>query len=158
VFSQELEKAKIDAKNEIKLNLLMSVLSFPDISFERIWGNNVGLGLSVGFPLESNDTHYRILPYGRFYFGESSTKSFFIEANIAVEGYKKDTYDSFYDDNGYNVSSKAENTTGFGLGVAYGYRYVNRNGLVGELYFGLGRDFDRENAYPRVGISIGKQF
>ena len=153
VFSQETEKVKTKATNEIKLNLLMTVLSFPEITYERIWGDNVGLGLSVGFPIESSDTNFRILPYGRFYFGESSTKSFFIEANTAIIGHEKYYYDYDY----YN--SKTQNTTDFGLGVAFGYKYINSKGLVGELHLGIGRAFGSyDQMYPRLGISIGKQF
>ena len=148
VFSQE----TADAKNEIKVNLFMTVLSFPDISYERVWGNNFGLGLSIGFPLESNNTNFRILPYTRFYFGESLTKSFFIEANAAFESYKEYNYSSYM--------LKTQNDLSFGLGVSFGYKYVNLKGLIGELFLGLGRTFDSENTriYPRVGISLGKQF
>lgn len=145
VFSQE----TADVKNEIKVNLFMTVLSFPDISYERVWENNFGLGLSIGFPLESNNTNFRLLPYTRFYFGESLTKSFFIEANAAFESYKKHSY-----------MSKTQNDLSFGLGVSFGYKYVNLKGLIGELFLGFGRTFDSENTkiYPRVGISLGKQF
>ena len=156
VFSQEVEKVKPDVKNEIKVNLLMTLLSFPDISYERVWGNNFGLGLSVGFPIESNETNLRVLPYTRFYFGDSPVKSFFIEASLAFEGYKKDYYS--YDSYGSYASSKSQNDLDFGLGVSFGYKYVNSKGLIGELFLGLGRTFDRDNIYPRVGISLGKQF
>jgi len=32
------------ATNEIKLNLATTLFSLPEISYERVWGNNVGLG------------------------------------------------------------------------------------------------------------------
>ena len=153
VFSQEAEKIKTKATNEIKLNLLMTVLSFPEITYERVWGNNIGLGLSVGFPIESTATNFQILPYCRFYFGESAIKSFFIEGNIGIVGY--DRYKAGY----YYSSSDVQNTADVGLGVAFGYKYVNNKGLVGELFLGLGRTFgDYNYIYPRIGISIGKQF
>jgi len=156
VFSQESEKEIPEARNEIKVNLLMTLFSFPDISFERIWANNLGLGLSVGFPIESINTNFRILPYLRFYFGENETKSFFIDANLAFEGYKKYSY-YFYSSYG-DYRSETKNELDFGLGVAFGYKYVNSKGLIGELFLGLGRTFDRNQIYPRVGIAIGKQF
>ena len=163
LFSQETEKVKTEAKNEIKLNLLMTLLSFPDISYERIWGNNIGVGLSAGFPLENFDTNFRLIPYCRFYFGESPVKSFFIEANVGIQGYKKYTYTPEYYGYGgsyeyYGHNSQAENSTNVGLGVAFGYKYINSYGLIGELFLGIGRTFDDYGAYPRVGISIGKQF
>ena len=151
VFSQETEKLKPDGKNEIKINLLMSLLSYPDISYERNMSHSIGLGLSAGIPLVDNDTKYHIMPYCRFYFGESWIKSFFIETNVAILGVKKYYYDSNY--TYLNAKIKVD----CGLGVAYGYKYVNRSGFIGELFLGLGRSLEN-NYYPRIGISLGKQF
>jgi len=156
MFSQETEKVKTDVKNEIKLNLLMTLFSFPDISYERVWGNNIGVGLSAGFPIENSDVNFLIIPYCRFYFGESLVKSFFIEANLGIQGYKKYTSEYYGDYYSYNL--KTTNTTDLGLGVAFGYKYINSYGLIGELFLGIGRTFDDQEFYPRVGISIGKQF
>lgn len=151
VFPQETEKIKTEARNEIKLNLLMTLFSFPDISYERIWNNNLGLGLSAGFPIESSDVNFLLLPYCRFYFGESSIKSFFIEANVGIQGRKNYVYDSSY------YSARSQNTADLGLGVAFGYKYVNSSGFIGELFMGIGRTTNND-VYSRIGISIGKQF
>jgi len=154
MFSQETEKIKSEAKNEIKVNLLMTLFSFPDISYERILGNSFGFGLSAGIPIENDfDTKYRILPYSRFYFGESLIKSFFIEANIGIEGYKKYSY-SWSENYSH---SETKNALDLGIGVAVGYKYVNSKDFIGELFLGVGRT-SNDRAYPRVGISIGKQF
>ena len=160
MFSQETEKVKTGATNEIKLNLLMSLFSFPEISYERVWANSIGLGLSAGAYLNNlnNDTgtKYLLLPYGRFYFGETQTKSFFIEVNTAIRGSKEyaDSY-SYYAD-----YSKTRNTTDIGIGVAFGYKYINSKDFVGELFLGIGRTSDNIgiDVYPRIGISIGKSF
>jgi len=149
-FSQEIEKAKSNGRNEIKLNLLMTLFGFPDIDYERIMSNSIGLGLSAAFPLEKSDTEYRIMPYCRLYFGESWIKSFFIEANVAILRCRE------YDNNSY-PSYKTRNVSDIGLGVAFGYKYVNRNGYIGELFLGLGRTLE-DRYYPRCGISVGKQF
>ena len=150
VFSQETKTVKTKATNEIKVNLLMTVLSFPEISYERVWGNNTGLGLSAGVPLENNDLKFQIMPYGRFYFGESAIKSFFIEGNMAIR--ERDEY--YYDFSSYN--SKTRNKTDFGLGVAFGYKYVNSKNFLGELFFGIGRTLGSySQTYPCIGISIG---
>jgi len=155
LFSQETEKIKTEARNEIKVNLLMTLLSFPDISYERVLGNSFGLGLSVGIPIESGyNAKYRILPYSRFYFGESLIKSFFIEANIGIEGRKIDSA-SWIDGN--YIFSKTTNAAEVGIGVAVGYKYINRNNFIGEVFLGVGRTFD-DGYYPRIGVSIGKQF
>ena len=151
-FSQEIEKAQSNGRNEIKLNLLMTLFSFPDINYERIMSNSIGLGLSAAFPLEKNDTEYRIMPYCRLYFGESWIKSFFIEANVAVLGCRE-----YYNYSSYNQSYKTRTVSDIGLGLAFGYKYVNRNGYIGELFLGLGRTLE-DRYYPRCGISVGKQF
>ena len=158
IFSQETVKVTPEARNEIKLNLLMTLLSFPDISYERVWGNNIGVGLSAGFPIEDSDINFRLLPYCRFYFGESLVKSFFIEANIGIQGYKKYTSESYSYSDYYSYGSNTKNSVDVGLGVAFGYKYVNSYGLIGELFLGIGRTFDDQAAYPRIGISLGKQF
>jgi hypothetical protein len=151
VFSQETENVKSEQKNEIKINLLMTLFSFPDISYERIMSNSIGLGISAGFPLEHNDTKYRFIPYCRFYFGESAVKSFFIEANAAISGQKEYYY------NNYTYTSYSNNIVDFGLGVSFGYKYVNSSGFIGELFLGVGRSVE-DRFYPRVGISLGKLF
>jgi len=153
VFSQKILRVKPVATNEIKLNLAMLLASFPEISYERVWGNNIGLGLSAAVSFSNDfDTKYQFTPYCRFYFGESLIKSFFIEGNIGVIGYKKYTNDY----SGY-YSSKVENALDLGVGLAVGYRYVNRAGLVGEVFLGLGRSVD-DRVYSRCGISLGRLF
>ena len=153
VFSQETEKVKPKATNEIKLNLATTLFSSPEISYERIWDNNVGLGLSARAVFSDNyDTKYQFTPYCRFYFGESSIKSFFIEGNIGVIGYKKYVYN--YSD--YS-SSNTQNSLDAGIGLAVGYRYVNKKGLIGEVFLGLGRTIE-DRGYLRCGISMGKLF
>ncbi|MDR2147735.1 MAG: hypothetical protein LBE91_14875 [Tannerella sp.] len=138
VFSQKSEDLKKSGgRNEIKLNLFMTLFSYPEITYERIW-SNVGLGVSAGFPLEGSSPLYQFIPYGRYYFAESSAKSFFIEGNVEILGY-----------------GGAE----LGLGIASGYKFVDKKGVIGEIYLGLGRTFgDESTPYPRVGISIGKRF
>jgi hypothetical protein len=156
-FSQETKKAAPKTTNEIKLNLIMTLFSFPEISYERVWGNNVGLGLSAGIPLENSNTNFQITPYGRFYFGESAVKSFFIEGSMGILGRDVNVYQ--HSDDYSTFFSTTRSTTDIGLGVAFGYKYVNSYGLIGELYLGLGRTFgDNSTIYPRCGISIGKQF
>jgi hypothetical protein len=154
-FSQEREKVETEATNEIKVNLLTTLLSFPEISYERIWGNNIGVGISAGVALgntfESN-MKYRILPYGRFYFGETSVKSFFVEGSMAITGYK----DYYY--NGFSSDYSSKTNANFGLGVSIGYKYTNRKGFIGELLLGVGRTFNNNGVFGRFGIVVGKQF
>jgi hypothetical protein len=148
VFSQENEKA--ESQNELKFNLFMTVISFPEITYERILSSSIGIGVTAGFPIEKRDTKYQITPFCRFYFSESTIKSFFIEANAAILGVKEYYFYSDY-------KTGTNNSTDFGLGFAFGYKYINKSGFIGELSLGLGRTFENR-FYPRVGVSIGKSF
>ena len=148
VFSQETEKVKTEPVNEIKFNLLTCLALYPEISYERSLTEDFGLGLAIAVSLYDDIIPYsfQMTPYFRFYFVNNPVKAFFIEMNAALVSSK----DYYYDGANQNVAD-------FGLGLALGYKVFNRKGLIGEFYLGLGRTFG-DRAYPRLGVSIGKQF
>ena len=155
IFSQETKDGKTEAKNEVKLNLLMTVLKIPEISYERILSNNLGLGLSAGFSFDNDalDINYQIIPYGRFYFGRKHGSGFFIEANAALVGFKEEYYVN------YTYEYRTRDVTGFGVGFAIGGKFINNNDFIGEFFLGCGNTFSKNDyIYPRIGVSIGKQF
>ena len=51
---------------------------------------------------------------------------------------------------------------GLGLGLAIGGKFLTKNGFIGEIYIGGGRNFintDKiDGGYPRIGVSIGKRY
>ena len=162
-YAQKDVKVNNSGKNEIKINLLNAVLALPEINYERILDDNMGAGLAVSFGLGNEDdfSEYKflVIPHYRIYFGKKQANGFFIEANAGL-GNVRERY--YY--NGYNNSSSAYDNTAsfnFGLGAAVGIKFLTLNGFVGEVYGGAGR-FLGENrsieAYPRIGISIGKRF
>jgi len=144
-------------QNEVKLNLGTTIFGlYPEVSYERILSEDFSLGATLGVSLDEDEypLNFGLMPYARWFFGGSSQNlqkygaGFFIEANGALLSQKED-WDG------------AENTTsefGAGLGLALGWKYLTRNNWVGEFYFGAGRDFVNDGAYPRLGISIGKRF
>jgi hypothetical protein len=146
-----------DYKNEFRLNLIMSIAGLPEINYERFVEDNMGLGVAVAFSLENaDDMSLRsiVLPYWRVYFGEKKANGFFVEANAAIAKHAGTyTFDGVAD---YHMDYKVNG----GLGAAIGYKWLTRNGIVGELYMGVGRIFGNDNidAYPRIGITIGKRF
>ena len=99
-------------------------------------------------------------PYFRWFFGGDAANlqkygaGFFIEANGGL--FSVDSDELFYENGAYG--SRSETEMGAGLGLALGWKYLTRNNWVGELYFGAGRDFVNDGAYPRMGITIGKRF
>lgn len=156
-------KSGTNGNNEIKLNLLMSIVGIPELNYERIVADDqaVGLALLVGLDSDESDYKFGAIPYYRVYFGKKKASGFFIEANAAVLNLERNVYQYFEDQYfGTYVTSKPSTITRFGLGAAAGGKFLTKSGFIGEAYFGLGRIFGENDleAYPRIGITIGKRF
>mgnify|MGYP006951115009 CR=1 FL=1 len=147
--------------NEIKVNLLYLVLGLPEISYERLISDNMGVGLSTTVAFDDQDLRYALLANYRLYFGNKKANGFFIEGNMGVVSEKENNYYYYNlpENNGYFEVIKS-NRTYFGLGAAAGAKFLTRNGFLGEAYFGAGRLLGESHSeyYPRVGITIGKRF
>ena len=150
--------------NELRINLLMSIIGLPELTYERYIADNMGVGLSVAVSLdkmENMSTRSIISPYYRLYFGNKKASGFFIEGNMALVRQKELDYNYYYD-NGVTYQSELYTrlTTNFGFGGAIGVKLLARNGFVGEVYLGGGRLFGESiaEAYPRIGVSLGKRF
>ncbi len=154
--------------NELKINLLFTVIGAPEISYERLLADNMGVGASVFVGLDKTiDYKFGFIPHFRLYFGAKKANGFFIEGNASVITFRD--YNNYYYSHssyyspGYNNQSFETSTTSFGMGAAAGAKFLTRNGFLGEAYLGVGRRFgDNSNsgveAYPRIGITIGKRF
>ena len=156
-------------RHELKLNLLTSVLSFPEVSYEYIFSNDfsVGAAMLLGFDKEDG-VGFRATPFARWYFCRKDRQpatGFFLEANGAVgTQYIYSTYSLI----GSDVYWKTEKDAMFavGLGLAVGWKYLLGKNWTGELLLGLGRNFiydkiileDDVSGYLRIGICIGKRF
>ncbi|WP_316829363.1 DUF3575 domain-containing protein [Pedobacter aquatilis] len=166
-------KAKSEAighggNNEVKINLLNTVIGIPEISYERLLEDNMGVGVSLAVRLTDENVYgsrinYLVTPHYRLYFGSKKANGFFIEGNAAVISYKEFDgstlpYTSY--PVGFDYSTLDKNYTKFGLGVAAGAKFLTRNGFLGELLLGGGRVFKSNSidAFPRIGITIGKRF
>lgn len=149
-------------RNEIRANLLMSVIGLLTFDYEYFVEDNFGVGLTGSISmLEKGDWDLRglILPYGRLYFSRDPNAGFFIEGNTGLVFYSDDT--PLFDNYGnYDGISNEETDVDFGIGVGTGYKLLTRNNWIGELQLGIGRVFGKSDFafYPRVGISIGKRF
>lgn len=161
-LSQQPLRENYNVKNEIRVNLLMSVIGLLTVDYEYFIEDNFGLGLSGSISLldeSASNLKGVILPYGRLYFGQNDNDGFFIEGNTGAVMY---TYTTPSHINGeYIGTGEVINTTGFGIGVGAGYKFLTRNNWIGELQLGVGRIFNSPAAvevYPRVAVSIGKRF
>ena len=151
--------------NELKINLLFTVLGIPEISYERLLADNMGVGASIFVGVDNSlDLEYKFAftPYYRLYFGAKKASGFFIEGNATVISINEDYYIPSSSFAMYPGNYVIKNRTSFGLGAAAGGKFLTRNGFLGEAYLGLGRLLgdrrDYSEAYPRFGITIGKRF
>ncbi|WAC40251.1 hypothetical protein [Pedobacter sp. SL55] len=151
--------------NEIKLNLLNTVLGLAEVNYERIIADNQGFGLAAAVSLTDKAVYderynFALTPYYRVYFGKQKANGFFIEANASVISVDIPQY--YFDSNNYTINESENKTyTNFGLGVAAGFKFLTRNGIIGELFLGGGRLLGNDTfsgGYPRLGISLGKRF
>jgi hypothetical protein len=146
--------------NEIKVNILYLVLGLPEISYERLIADNMGVGVSVMVSLlEEQQVRYAMLANYRLYFGNKKANGFFIEGNMGIVGEEHGTYYFMPENNGYYELTESTQAY-FGLGAAAGVKFLTRNGLLGEAYLGGGRLLGNGSSefYPRVGVTIGKRF
>jgi hypothetical protein len=159
------DKEEDDDHNEIKLNLFMPLFSSLEITYERLIKNQTAFGLSLGYGLEYRENNnfesfyqWSILPYYRVYFGKKKSAGFFIEANAHASHSKKIDYYFNYTEPEYQVNTDVDKNFNYGLGVAIGLKLLSVKKLTGEIFTGVGRYFNEEKAYPRVGITLGKRF
>ncbi len=138
-------------KNELKINAVYLLAGYPEITYERILGEESSVGMSVGFALdESFGLNFGMFPYYRLFFGKKRAAGFFVEGNGALYSEQLD------------LPTGEATKTAAGLGLALGGKFLTKGGWVAELYAGAGRNFlntdDLSAVYPRFGIQIGKRF
>lgn len=150
-------------RNELKLNLPTTIFMLhPEITYERILSEDFGVGASLGFNPGSDEypINFMLAPFARWYFGGNSVSMQKYGAGLFIElnGGLFSTDDSYYESFGGDGVFHSENVFGAGLGMAFGWKYLTVNNWIAEVYFGAGRDFINDDAYPRMGITIGKRF
>lgn len=151
------ETEKSFDRHELKLNALYSILAIPEISYEYILNDESGIGASVLVGLnDDTDLNFAFTPYYRFYFGKKPAAGFFLEGFGMYSNLDDVDFDGFF-----STSNNGKKTDDFALGIALGGKFLSKNGFVGELYLGVGRNLfgnHYDEAVARVGISIGKRF
>ena len=165
VPASQTESSNDSYQNELRINLMMAILGLPELNYERYISDNMGVGLAVAISVEKASTmslRSMFTPFYRLYFGNKKASGFFIEGNMAVVGQNQTISNYVYDQNGitYQTIVTTRSTTNFGFGAAVGAKFLARNGFVGEVFVGGGRLLGEsiDQAYPRVGICLGKRF
>ena len=155
-------------KNEITLNML-EILIMPaiGITYERFINDHSSYGV-YGFVNFDTAEGYRyekfeIAPFYRIYLQSkknANNKGFYTELFAGINSGETEfyTYDDvpFYD----YESLVHQEYIGVSLGLDLGYKFVNYNNYSVEIFAGAGRFLNEQyvNAYPRIGVSIGKRF
>ena len=165
VPASQTESSNDSYQNELRINLMMAILGLPELNYERYISDNMGVGLAVAISVEKASTmslRSMFTPFYRLYFGNKKASGFFIEGNMAVVGQNQTSSNYVYDQNGitYQTIVTTRSTTNFGFGAAVGAKFLARNGFVGEVFVGGGRLLGEsiDQAYPSVGICLGKRF
>lgn len=157
------QTVKLTPKNEIKINLAMTIAGIPELSYERFLTDNTGLGVAVGIGTGSpRDVKIRTttMPYFRVYFGKQPITGLFLEANTNFTS-QRDIYDNITWKDGQSIiTTHDEKTFNFGTGAALGFKIKTRNGFGAEAHAGGGRLFGESAMgwYPRFGLSLSKSF
>lgn len=155
-------------KHEFRIDVLES-LALPaiDISYEYVLSKYSGVGASINYNFQDEDTDFRqefaLTGYYRQYFfnkKEYGARGFFAEGLLQ--------YGSGENRRLFVLDDTTEPDRGdwnkFGVGVAIGQKWVSRNGFVLELSLGGGRYLgDDDNGlspdgFFRGGVSFGYRF
>ena len=143
--------------NEVKFNLLNAITAKPEITYERIVKNNMGVGVALFVNLDNSSVYkFGFTSYYRLYFGKKKASGFFIEGNTGIITLE----DEYYVDAAHTNKVISTNLV---LGAAAGAKYLTRNRFFVEAYVGGGKLIADRIGYsiqdfPRIGISIGKWF
>lgn len=168
----KLDSVKVEKKlsksllgnNEIKINLLSTLFGIPELTYERIFEDNMAAGISTFISSSTKyiDFNFAAIPYYRFYFGGRKASGLFVEANTAVLNLeKKSKGASIVTPSGIYYNIDIIDKTVLGVGGAIGGKFLTRAGFTGELYLGAGKVLSDNNSvalYPRIGYILGKRF
>lgn len=161
--AQQVTSTKQNLHNEVKANLLGLAIGLPEISYERLINENMGVGVAVAAGIQNNKGYkeeykFMITPHYHYYFGKKYANGFFLEANATVFSDDVDQAD----DGGVR-----KDKIYYGLGGGIGMKQIFGKGFVAELILSLGGKLNNNPAkdkgtdlglYRRVGLSIGKRF
>ncbi|MFP5437429.1 MAG: hypothetical protein ACLGH8_06585 [Bacteroidia bacterium] len=178
-FAQEtLQESKPDVlsrKHEIKLGAIKLLSGgIAEVTYERIHSDDFTYGVSLLGNLDSKGNSYledfSVTPFARMYFTEPKhygARGFFVEGfGKFISG--KDTQeveDIVYTADAYqyyNYYEKRRSYTAASVGIAIGWKWINRSGFVFEITGGAGRNLggnsNMPNASFRGDFNLGYRF
>ncbi len=152
-----------EKKNDVKINVTFPLFGIFEAAYERNLNNKSSLGISglyVFDPSTDDDTNFLISPYYRRYFGKKYASGFFAEGfgTLSSTDGKQLT-----DMNGNITSNEGPDVIDLALGLSLGSKWVTKNGIIFEVYAGLGghlfnADKTDHNVVTRFGLNVGYRF
>lgn len=163
----------IAKKHEFKIGAI-KLLAGPilDVTYEHIHSESFTYGVSLLGNLDSKSNDYpedfSVTPFARMYFTEPKyygAKGFFVEGFakfITGKDYTGET-EEYIDGNGnYYYNDRRESYTAGSVGIALGWKWINKAGFVFEILAGGGRNFGGGNNAPdasfRGDFNLGYRF
>jgi len=166
----------LNKKHELKIGAVKLLAgTIVEVTYEHIHSETFTYGVSVLGNLDSKSNDYpedfSVTPFARFYFTEPKhygAKGFFVEGFgkfISGKDYNGYTESYSVDVDGttlYNYIDKRERYTAGSVGIALGWKLINRAGFVFEILGGAGRNFGGGRAMAdasfRGDINLGYRF
>ncbi|TVZ55966.1 uncharacterized protein DUF3575 [Lutibacter sp. Hel_I_33_5] len=149
------------AQQEVKLDIADAlVFKTIEVSYEQYLSDISSVGISVLFNFEKkgSDLKYNekrmFTPFYRHYFSSERQWNMFGEAFLGINSGEKELITN-------NVITGYQDYTDGAIGVAVGTKYVADNGLVIDIYAGVGRNLFGSNSpiiVPRAGVNVGYRF
>lgn len=170
MMSQNDKQEQDIKKNEASLNVFnLLVFKCLDFSYEHYLNDESGAGISIMMSLEGEERldkggpyyfeSFMVTGFYKFYFGQKPNSGLFSEL---FTSFTQGIYDDYYDDALSNYSYRREDFSQFAVGLTIGVKYRSKQGFVGSVFGGVGRNFlntDKTPAVtPRVGITLGYGF
>jgi len=167
----------INKKHEIKFGAIKALAGgIVEVTYERIHSESFTYGLSILGNLDGSNNDYpedfSVTPFARMYFSEPKyygAKGFFVEGSakfLTGREYNGYTEEYVYEDGSgntyYNYYDKRVSYTAGSLGLAIGWKWINKAGFVFEILAGGGRNFGGNSYTPdatfRGDFNLGYRF
>lgn len=171
------ETSTSERKNDVMISPIELIASpLLNISYERIFRENMGVGVNGMFYFGNNDRYddsafSQVSPFYRMYFGKKYGAGFFVEGFVPITSTKDYYYNYVYNDYSEYISSpyyEPKRRTTVGIGIGLGGKWVTRNNIVFEVSGGLARRFgsnydnydfyDGDNLTGKGMLGIGYRF
>lgn len=167
----------INKKHELKIGAVKLLAgAIVEVTYERIHSESFTYGISLLGNLDGKNNDYpedfSVTPFARMYFTEPryyGAKGFFVEgfAKFATgNAYIGETEEHYFEDqNGYGYytyNDRQENYSAGSLGLALGWKWINKAGFVFEILAGAGRNIGGNIHTPeanfRGDFNLGYRF